>query len=102
MSAAPALPTRDADSTFGPNHVAELSKVVLVPDGMSRWPEPRGPALHGPIRSACNLTKEHRGGIRHTAALATDSTLAWRIEATPFQVVFVACMWCARPYAHSA
>ena len=39
MSAAPALPTRDADSTFGPNIEAELSKVVLVPDGMSRWPE---------------------------------------------------------------
>ena len=39
MSAAPALPTRDADSIFGPNIEAELSKVVLVPDGMSRWPE---------------------------------------------------------------
>ena len=38
-SAAPALPTRDADSTFGSNIGAELSKVVLVPDALPRSPE---------------------------------------------------------------
>ena len=38
MSAAPALPTRDADSTFGPNIEAELSKVVVVPDALPRSP----------------------------------------------------------------
>ena len=38
MSAASALPTRDADSTFGPNIEAELSKVVDVPDALPRSP----------------------------------------------------------------
>ena len=38
MSAAPALPTRDADSTFGPDIEAELSKVVDVPDALPRSP----------------------------------------------------------------
>ena len=38
MSAAPALPMRDADSTFGPNIEAELSKVVDVPDALPRSP----------------------------------------------------------------
>ena len=38
MSAVHALPTRDADSTFGPNIEAELSKVVVVPDALPRSP----------------------------------------------------------------
>ena len=48
---------------------------------------------------AGDLPKEQQGGNRHTEASDTTSTFAWCIEAATFQRVFVACVWCARPYA---
>ena len=95
MSAAPALPMRDADSTFGPNIEAELSKVVDVPDAL-----PRLPCVQHFTDDWCATCRRSNEVACGTLQLhIATQLLPGNIEAATFQVLPVACVWCARPYA---